>query len=75
MAVENMIIECSDQLIKKIEDHCFSETQIEVGGFLVGTIVGNVTTVTHVMRAKKTVGKSTNLTYTHDTWTELYKDI
>jgi hypothetical protein len=75
MAVENMIIECSDQLIKKIEDHCFSETQIEVGGFLVGTIVGNVTTVTHVMRAKKTVGKSTNLTFTHDTWTELYKDI
>lgn len=75
MAVVNMVIECSDQLLKKIEDHCFSETQIEVGGFLVGTIVGNVTTVTHVMRAKKTVGKSTNLTFTHDTWTELYKDI
>jgi len=75
MAVNNMVIECSDQLLKKIEDHCFSETQIEVGGFLVGTIVGNVTTVTHVMRAKKTVGKSTNLTFTHDTWTELYKDI
>jgi proteasome lid subunit RPN8/RPN11 len=75
MAVNNMVIECSDQLIKKIEDHCFSETQIEVGGFLVGKIEGNVTTVTHVMRAKKTVGKSTNLTFTHDTWTELYKDI
>jgi proteasome lid subunit RPN8/RPN11 len=61
--------------MKKIEDHCFSETQIEVGGFLVGTIVGDTTTVTNVMRAKKTVGKSTNLTFTHDTWTELYKEI
>ena len=75
MAVNNMVIQCSDELMKKIEDHCFSETQIEVGGFLVGTIAGNTTTVTHVMRAKKTVGKSTNLTFTHDTWTELYKDI
>ena len=75
MAVNNMVIECSDLLINKIEDHCFSETQIEVGGFLVGTMVGNVTTVTHVLRAKKTVGKSTNLTLTHDTWSELYKDI
>ena len=75
MAVNNMVIECSDLLINKIEDHCFSETQIEVGGFLVGTMVGNVTTVTHVLRAKKTVGKSTNLTFTHDTWSELYKDI
>jgi proteasome lid subunit RPN8/RPN11 len=75
MAVNNMVIQCSDDLMKKIEDHCFSETQIEVGGFLVGTIVGNTTTVTDVMRAKKTVGKSTNLTFTHDTWTELYKEI
>jgi proteasome lid subunit RPN8/RPN11 len=75
MAVNNMVIQCSDELMKKIEDHCFSETQIEVGGFLVGTIVGDTTTVTNVMRAKKTVGKSTNLTFTHDTWTELYKEI
>lgn len=75
MAVPNMVIECSDELQKKIEDHCFSETQIEVGGFLVGKIIANVTTVTHVLPAKKTVGKSTNLTFTHDTWTELYKDI
>ena len=75
MAVNNMVIQCSDELMKKIEDHCFSETQIEVGGFLVGTIVGDTATVTNVMRAKKTVGKSTNLTFTHDTWTELYKEI
>ena len=34
-------IECNDEVMKSIEEHCFSETSIEVGGFLIGKIDEN----------------------------------
>ncbi len=56
----------------ELEKHCFSETKIEVGGFLVGHINGPVAEVTHVIPAEHSVGKSTQLTFTHDTWDALH---
>lgn len=68
-------IECSDELMAKIEAIAFSETKIEVGGFLVGTYDENGAVVTEVLPARHSVGQSTQLTFTHDTWNALYEDL
>ena len=62
-------------MMKKIEDHCFSETQIEVGGFLVGYLEGDTAHVTNVFPAKHSVGASTQLTFTHDSWNAIYEQL
>lgn len=54
--------------MKKIEEHCFSQTRTEVGGFLVGEIKGDQSIVTHIIKAKHTVAQMTQLTFTHKTW-------
>ena len=61
--------------MKELEAHCFSETKVEVGGFLVGHIEGSTARVTAVVRAKHSVGKSTQLTFTHDTWNALHSEM
>ena len=61
-------IVCPDDLLKKIEDHCFSQTRTEVGGFLVGEIKDDQSIVTHIIKAKHTVAQMTQLTFTHKTW-------
>lgn len=68
-------IDCSDELMEKIEAIAFSETQIEVGGFLVGTYDEKGATVTEVLPARHSLGKSTQLTFTHDTWNALYAEL
>lgn len=72
MTIPNFKIKCSDALMAELETHCFSETKVEVGGFLVGHINGAVAEVTHVIPAEHSVGKSTQLTFTHDTWNALH---
>ena len=72
MTIPNFKIKCSDALMAELEKHCFSETKVEVGGFLVGHIDGAVAEVTHVIPAEHSVGKSTQLTFTHDTWDALH---
>jgi proteasome lid subunit RPN8/RPN11 len=72
MTIPNFKIKCSDTLMAELEKHCFSETKVEVGGFLVGHINGAVAEVTHVIPAEHSVGKSTQLTFTHDTWDALH---
>jgi proteasome lid subunit RPN8/RPN11 len=71
----NLSIKCSPEMMKKIEDHCFSETQIEVGGYLVGNLNGDVATVTNVFAAQHTVGASTQLTFTHESWNAIYEQL
>ncbi len=68
-------IECSDEMMEKIEAIAFSETQIEVGGFLVGTYDENGAVVTDVLPARHSVGRSTQLTFTHETWNALYAEL
>ena len=62
-------------MMEKIEAHCFSETQVEVGGFLVGYLEGNTAHVTNVFPAKHSVGASTQLTFTHDSWNAIYEQL
>jgi proteasome lid subunit RPN8/RPN11 len=68
-------IECSQELLNKLEEHCFSETKVEVGGFLIGKILENKTTVSRIVPAKHTVSKSTQLTFTHKTWDAILEEI
>lgn len=68
-------IECSDEMMEKIEAIAFSETQIEVGGFLIGTYDENGAVVTDVLPAHHSVGRSTQLTFTHETWNALYAEL
>ena len=62
-------------MMKKIEDHCFSETQIEVGGFLVGYLKDETAYVTNVFPAKHSIGAGTQLTFTHDSWSAIYEQL
>ncbi len=76
MSSENIIeIECSEENMKELENHCFSETRVEVGGFLLGKIENGKTSVNRVVKAKHTVSKSTQLTFTHKTWDAILDDI
>jgi len=63
---------CTEELMKEIENICFTDRQNEVGGFLLGHIEPGKTTVTHVIAAKHTQATSTQLTFTPDTWNDLY---
>jgi proteasome lid subunit RPN8/RPN11 len=73
--MSNFKIICPDEQMAKIEEHCFSETKIEVGGFLIGKIGEDATTVTQAVAAKHTVGQSTQLTFTHDSWNDIYSQM
>jgi len=63
---------CTEELMKEIENICFTDRQNEVGGFLLGHIEPGKTTVTHVIAAKHTQATSTQLTFTPETWNDLY---
>jgi len=58
-----------------IEEHCFSETQVEVGGFLVGTFAGNATKIEAALPSLKAVSSQVNLTITHDAWSDALNDV
>ncbi len=68
-------IVCSDELMKKIEEHCFSSTKTEVGGFLVGTVAEGKSTVTHVLKAKHTANTQSQLTFTNKTWETAFAEM
>lgn len=68
MTIPNFKINCPDSVMDQLEKHCFSETKVEVGGFIVGHIRGEIVDVTAIVPAEHAVGQSTQLTFTHDTW-------
>jgi proteasome lid subunit RPN8/RPN11 len=72
---DNFTIKCGPQQMKLIEEHCFSETEVEVGGFLVGIVGENETLVSNVFPAQHSVGASTQLTFTHESWNTLYEQL
>jgi proteasome lid subunit RPN8/RPN11 len=71
----NFSIKCGPQQMKLIEEHCFSETEVEVGGFLVGLVGEDETLVSNVFPAQHSVGASTQLTFTHESWNALYDQL
>jgi len=72
MATIKFNLECNRDLMQQIENICFSDRQNEVGGFLLGKIDIGKTVVSHVIAAKHTQATSTQLTFTPETWNDLY---
>lgn len=66
-------ITCPSEVMEAIEKHCFSELQVEVGGFLLGTHTEGISEVSVAVKAEKTKQSQTQLTFTHETWDELHK--
>lgn len=63
----------SDEIMNKIEEHCFSEVSHEVGGFLVGIISDEKTEIKGVIPSTKAQSQQTSLTFTHEAWDEAYQ--
>jgi proteasome lid subunit RPN8/RPN11/LysM repeat protein len=71
----NPEIVISESVESEIEKHCFSETQVEVGGFLVGTIDGNSTNIAAALPSLKAVSTQVNLTITHEAWSDALSEV
>lgn len=68
-------ISISDEILEKIEEHCFSEVSHEVGGFLVGIIGDEKTEIKGVIPSTKAQSQQTSLTFTHEAWDEAYQSL
>ena len=66
-------ISISNEIMEKIEEHCFSEVSHEVGGFLVGVIGEDKTEIKGVIVSTKAQSQRTSLTFTHEAWDEAYQ--
>jgi len=66
-------IQIEEKVLGQIEKHCFSETLVEVGGFLVGEIIDESTCVRAHIPALRAIQADTHLTFGHDTWDDAYK--
>lgn len=62
-----------DSVLSKIEKHCFGETLVEVGGFLLGELQGEEVKVKAHIPALKAVSADTHLTFGHEAWDDAYK--
>jgi proteasome lid subunit RPN8/RPN11 len=54
-----------------VEDHVHSDVSREVGGVLVGTMDEDAATVEVALPALRAVGRSANVTFTHEVWEEI----
>jgi len=61
----------SPDVMADIETHCFSRLDVEVGGFLLGTIDGDRVDVRAARRAADVTAAQTKLTFTHETWNDV----
>lgn len=68
-------VKCPPEIMELIEKHCFSELQVEVGGFLLGKHSDGVSEIKAAVKAEKTKQSQAQLTFTHETWDELHKFI
>ena len=75
MAEKKFEIVCPPELMKKIENHCFSKVDVEVGGFLVGKVENGKSIVTHILEAKNTSAQSAQLTFTNKTWETAWEEM
>ena len=65
----------SSSSILKMDNHSKSDLSREVGGFLVGTIKDNVTTVNDFIPALAGDSKATSFQFTEKDWSSLYKTL
>lgn len=64
-------VACPPEVVRAVEDHVHSDVSREVGGVLVGTMAGEAATVEAALPALRAIGRSANVTFTHEVWEEL----
>jgi len=64
-------VTCLPEVIRAVEDHVHSDVSREVGGVLVGTMDADTATVEAALPALRAVGRSANVTFTHEVWEEI----
>lgn len=64
-------IEYPNSVRSVVEEHCFSRIDVEVGGFLIGTIDESGTAIAHARPALTATSAQTHLTFTHEAWDEV----
>ena len=69
--MSNPTIEFPVSVQAAVEEHCFSRTDAEVGGFLIGHIDDDGTHITAARPALAAQSGQTHLTFTHDAWDEV----
>ena len=70
---EKLKVKCDKEIMMQIESHCFSELEVEVGGFLLGKHDDGSSEILAAVKAGKTRQTQTQLTFTHETWDDLHK--
>ena len=69
--MSNPAIDFPSDVQAAVEEHCFSRTDAEVGGFLIGRIEEGDTHITAARPALAAQSGQTHLTFTHDAWDEV----
>jgi proteasome lid subunit RPN8/RPN11/phage tail protein X len=64
-------VACPPEVIRAVEDHVHSDVSREVGGVLVGTMDEDAATVEAALPALRAIGRSANVTFTHEVWEEI----
>jgi proteasome lid subunit RPN8/RPN11 len=64
-------VACPPEVLRAVEDHVHSDVSREVGGVLVGTMDDDAVTVEAALPALRAVGRSANVTFTHEVWEEI----
>jgi proteasome lid subunit RPN8/RPN11 len=75
MTSKSINIEFPESVQIVVEEHCFSEVALEVGGFLVGSLTESGLNIIAAIPTLKAVSGQTNLTIGHDAWEEAHNEI
>jgi proteasome lid subunit RPN8/RPN11 len=64
-------VTCPRSVLEAVEDHVHADVTREVGGVLVGTMEERSAAVEAVLPALRAVGRTANVTFTHEVWDEI----
>jgi proteasome lid subunit RPN8/RPN11/LysM repeat protein len=67
----DLVVTMTDVATADVEEHCFSRVDVEVGGFLLGTVDGDSVNVSAAKAALTASSEQTHLTFTHEAWAEI----
>lgn len=63
-------VDMANDVIDGVEEHCFSRVDVEVGGFLFGSVTGDGVRVEAFHPALQAESGQAHLTFTHEAWSE-----
>lgn len=76
---KDLSVSVTKDILNRIMDYAKMDLNRERGGILVGTLEENDTkyfvNITDIIFAKKTINRSASLTFTHETWLEIDKEM